>query len=463
MNTPANPARRITASALREARLSWRLSRLGATLAALDPLLEMIDAAESSPGCSVAGGAKETGQPKPWRTRGAVRLAASAAYLLGRDEALERMLRLGARRYGEDATLLHLEARRAVDDGRLDDAASLARRAAAIAPDRPRLRQLLARLEARAGRHDAAIEAARAAIRLRPRRACLRVELAQIALAAGRHDLGLKAIGALIDPPALLHARLLAGCGRWREAVEMYDRVLESHAPAPSSQSRSPLAAAPIRVTCFNRGVDVDRDLVDAAIERIDLLERLGDRSAVIALADAEVADPFRHPALLVRLAEVMLNFGEARRCVALAGLCRHSAEAPRALALISVAADLLGRGVLAERCRRRLRAGDRTLLARSWRRGLMARLIAAQTSCRRAGSDPTQSVLEPLLTRAVEVLTDASAQSPRYADVHYHRANCLAALGRTEEAAAALDTALRINPSYADARRLADTLRAAA
>lgn len=463
MTTPTGPLRAMIASALREARLSWRLARLGATLDALEPLIQLIEAGETSIESAAAVGASGAGGAKPWRARGAIRLAASAAYLLGRDEALQRLLRVGAQHVGEDATLLHVAARRAVDDGRLDEAASLTRRAAAIAPGKPRLLQLLARLEARSGRHDAALEAARAAIRLRPRRACLRIEMAQIALAADRHDLGLKAIGALIDPPALLHARLLAGCGRWREAVEMYDRVLESNSPAPVSRSLSPLGAAPLSVPWFNRGVLADRELVDAAIERIDLLERLGERTALIALADAEVADPFRHGAVLIRLAEALLNLGETRRCVALAGRCRHGEHAPRALSLISVAADLLGRGPLAERCRRRLGQHDRALLARCWRRGLMARLIAAQTSCRRAGSDPTQSVLEPLLGRAVEVLAQVTAESPRYADVHYHRANCLAALGRRDEARTALDTALLINPAYADARGLADILRAVA
>ena len=463
MNTLACPARHAVAGLLREARLAWRLARLAETLEALQPLIQLVESGDDLTANPDSDFAARRPTPRLHWARGAVRLAASAAYLLGNARRLDQLIRLAGKCYGDDATLLQLAAREAIDGGRLDDAANLVRRAVAIAPHRPSLLQLRARLAARAGRLDEALEASRLATRLRPRRAALRLELAHLALAAGRHDLGLAALGALIDPPCLLHARLLAGCGRWREAVEMYDRVIESHTPNPMSVSLSPDDSTSLTLRAGNRGVLDDGELLDAAIERIDLLERLGDRAAIIGLADVESADPFRSRQVVIRLAESMLNLGEARRCIALARRCRRGVESATALALMSVAASLLGRTMLAERCRRRLCLGDRTLLARAWRRGLMAEIITAQMSCRRAGSDPTQSVLEPLLSSAVEVLGQVSEQSPRYADVHFHRANCLAALGRSEEAGAALDTALLINPAYADARRLDATLRRAA
>lgn len=457
------PDRTAVARLLREARLNWRLTRLGETLAALEPLIQMARDATDLTADPVPDPGGQTRSARQTWARGAVRLAAQAAYLLGEGERFDDLLDLASARWGEDPTLLQLAARQAIDQGTTEQAAEFARRAAMLAPRRPRILQLLARLEARLGRLEDALEAARTATRLRPRRAALRLELAHLALAAGRHDLGLAALGALIDPPHLLHARLLAGCGRWREAVEMYDRVIDEHAPLPASVSISPADSTSLSLCDGSRGVRHDRELLDAALERIDLLERLGDRDALTALADAELADPFRSPAVLVRLAEAMLNFGQARRCLALAWRCRRGAESAAAFAFMSVAANLLGRAMLAERCRRRLRLQDRALLARAWRRGMMAGIISDQTSCRRAGADPTQSILEPLLSRAVEVLSQAGEQTPGYADLHYHRANCLAALGRTDEAGAALDTALTINPNYADAARLVETLRAAA
>lgn len=456
------PARHAVARLLREARLSFRLSRLRDTLEQLEPVVQL-----AQEGCELvarrgtgSGGRAE--DASRWAL-GALRLAASCAYLLGETSKLEHFAALVERRWGDDAALLQLLARSAMDDGRMEEAVDLARRACARAPRRARLLELVGRIEARAGNLDEALAAVRVATRLRPRRASLRIELAELALAAGQFDPGLAALGALIDPPCLLHARLLAGAGRLREAVEMYDRVIDSGHAAPVIHSISPRRRTTLNLSSGNRGVMVDSDLLDASIERIDVLERLGDRTAIFALADAELADPFRSGPVMVRLAEAALNMGDPRRCVQLARRCRRGIESAFALALLSVAATLLKRPLLAERCRDRLGPRDRALLARAWRRGMMAEIISAQTSCERAGADPTQSVLEPLLQHAARVLGEVATESPRFADVRFHRGNCLAALGREAEAMVEVNAALSINASYADAQRLAETLKRAA
>jgi len=455
------PARHAVARLLRDARLNWRLSRVKDTLEGIEPIIRMAEA-----GCDLIPSRGEREAPatgtRHW-ARGAVRLAASCAYLLGRGETLNELINIAKRQWGDDATLMQLAARAAMDDQRVEESIALIRRAGTLAPRRPRLLELLSRLEAQAGHMDEAMAAVRVAARLRPRRARLRVELAELALASGECALGLAALGALIDPPCLLHARLLAGCGRLGEAAEMYNRLIDTRSPAPMIQSISPNQSRSITPQSSNRGVMGDQDLIDASIERIDVLERLGDRAAIIALADAELIDPYRSRTVMIRLADAVLNMGDPMRCIRLASRCRHSLEEPYALALISVAGSLLGRPLLAERCRQRLGARDQSLLARAWRRGLMAQIIAAQTSCERAGKDPTQSVLEPLLQRALQVLTDEAAQSPDYADLHFHRGNCLAVLGREEEAKDAAEKALSINPQYVDAQRLAGNLKRAA
>lgn len=463
MSTLECPARLAVARLLREARLNWRLSRLDETLKTLEPIIRLVEE-----GCDLIAdpgapnGVERARVTRGW-ARGAIRLAAASAYLIGSNNRLEEVMNLAQREWGDDATLLQIAARAAMDDGQMDASVELARRACALAPRRPRLLELLGRIEARAGNIDQALAAVRVAARLRPRRASLRIELAELALAAGQHDLGLSALGALIDPPCLLHARLLAGAGRWREAVEMYNRVIEAGHATPTFQSISPNHTTTKGLQSPNRGIVADEDLINASIERLDVLERLGDRAAIQALADAEIDDPFRCRAVMVRLAEATLNMGDPLRCARLARRCRHGGESAFALALLSVAATLLGRPMLAERCRARLGLRDQSLLARAWRRGLMAEVIAAQSSCERAGADPTQSVLEPLLEHATDVLTEVAQQSPHFADVHYHRGNCLAALGREREAVVALDTALSINATYADAQRLMDTLKRAA
>ncbi len=462
MNTTIEcPARLAVARILREARLDWRLSRLKDALEALEPIVRLVGAE-----CDLIPGPGERApsavEARRW-ARGAIRLAASCAYLLGRGETLDELINLAQRQWGDDATLLQLAARAAMDDGRVEESIALIRRARALAPRRPRLLELVGRLEARAGHMEQALAAVRAAVRLRPRRASLRIELAELALASGECALGLAALGVLIDPPCLLHARLLAGCGRLGEAAEMYNRLIDARSPAPAIQSISPNQSRSIPLRSSNRGVMADQDLLDASIERIEVLERLGDRAALIALADAEIIDPYRCKTVMIRLADAVLNMGDPMRCIRLASRCRRGLEGPHALALISVAASLLGRPVLAERCRQRLGARDQSLLARAWRRGLMAQIIAAQTSCERAGKDPTQSVLEPLLQHAAHVFAQEAAHSPEYADLHFHRGNCLAALGRKEEAKGAAQAALSLNPHYVDAQRLAENLKRAA
>lgn len=79
------PARTAVVRLLREARLNWRLARLGETLAALEPIVELdrdgvdltANPARDSNGCT-------PGTRRTW-ARGAIRLATEAAYLLGDD------------------------------------------------------------------------------------------------------------------------------------------------------------------------------------------------------------------------------------------------------------------------------------------------------------------------------------------------------------------------------------------
>ena len=154
------PARRAVANILREARLNWRLSRLSDTLERLDPVIQL-----AASGCElIPGPGSRQGSATSTRhwARGAIRLAASCAYLLGRADALDELIRLAQQQWGDDATLLQLAARAAMDDARMEDSIALIRRAGTLAPCRPRLLELVGRLEAKAGHFDEALAAVRA-------------------------------------------------------------------------------------------------------------------------------------------------------------------------------------------------------------------------------------------------------------------------------------------------------------
>jgi hypothetical protein len=79
--------------------------------------------------------------------------------------------------------------------------------------------------------------------------------------------------------------------------------------------------------------------------------------------------------------------------------------------------------------------------MADLWRRALTARLFSDQYDPRKAGADRNASLLQPLLRSALEVFDArraalAEARGGEAEELNRHRAVCLAAMGRTKEAA---------------------------
>ncbi len=101
-------------------------------------------------------------------------------------------------------------ARRAADEGRLDDAAEIYRRAIATSPDSPFLYRELADVDRARGRIDAALAEARRAAELDPDDARSLVTLAEIQVGRGAYDDALSALSkaAEIDPGPAIEQRM---------------------------------------------------------------------------------------------------------------------------------------------------------------------------------------------------------------------------------------------------------------
>ncbi len=155
------------------------------------------------------------------------------------------------------------------------------------------------------------------------------------------------------------------------------------------------------------------------------------------------------------------------RRAAGQATVPRHRVTAWVGLAACAVAC---GRPCLARQARRRALQDDdfgfRQTFADAWLHlWPLTWTCAADTpgsgACRARGSgrDP----LTDAMRRAEAKLRRAVERHPQRADAQFHLANACAALNQTDRAATAIGHALRINPNYAAAQRLADRLNAPA
>lgn len=124
--------------------------------------------------------------------------------------------------------------------------------------------------------------------------------------------------------------------------------------------------------------------------------------------------------------------------------------------------AMMSGRERLARKAAERLSmhfspAQRRQKLADLWHHAAGGALVSEAIAC--AVHRPVQKagVLDQLVKRSAEALSKQAADHPRRADMHYHLAVARNAIGDTERAHHAVQTALAINPRYTAARKLAD------
>ncbi len=225
-------------------------------------------------------------------------------------------------------------------------------------------------------------------------------------------------------PSPVLRARLLKAQGRVLEAVELL-----------AGQTEAGASAGDVEITH----------------ELIDLLERLGNHPRLSSVLLKVGPD---QPEVLVRAGAGWLSLGWFATAVLHLAPLRNVGRYRRdALAVITVAASMLGRMRLAELALARLQqtpsGADPIEMAHLWRRALTARLFSDQCNPQQAGADRNASLLQPLLRTAVEVFASQPRTRPGVmrgaggADIQRHRATCLAAMGRTKEATEALSKML--------------------
>jgi thioredoxin-like negative regulator of GroEL len=266
------------------------------------------------------------------------------------------------------------------------------------------------------GRHEIAVERLSVATIIAPERSDLRRTLVEALCAAGMHAEAGRIISDWHEAPVGLSTKVLIAEGRWLDAEHLLRGAL---AGSLSRDDRAEIIAC-----------------------RLDLLERMGMRAELhrfVASLDNEPA----HTRL--RIAVSLLWLGEFTRAARIAFALRHDSDhRSHAMTLLAAAAGLARRRSLAacavNRLKRQGSTMDRAWLQLVWRRGLFGRVIADQKDFSRAGRDPSQSVLKPLMDRSLHTLERAidsvipdSADPLRLPSLEHHRAICLRWLGRGE------------------------------
>jgi tetratricopeptide (TPR) repeat protein len=289
---------------------------------------------------------------------------------------------------------------------------------------------LAARIAAARGDHPQAVALLQRAEAQKPHRDEIKAMLTQALLDAGCVERAEQALHTMDRPAPALCARVLAARGRLLEAIDLLEAARLEEIEAADQQNAELLC------------------------ELIDLLERVGDMSRLRRLLEEITIQGKPHRAVLVRVGVAWLTLGAFATAIRQMALISRPGPRQRdALAVLVVAAAMAGRGRLAERALRRLQqtsAGtDPVAMADLWRRALTARLFSDQYDPQKAGADRNASLLQPLLHSALETFSAEPASREEGpggasgAELNRHRAMCLAAMGRSREAAAIFPDAL--------------------
>lgn len=230
-------------------------------------------------------------------------------------------------------------------------------------------------------------------------------------------------------------ARLYRQAGRERDAEELYRQLLPEH---PCDQSlwieAGELADA--------MGAD------ELAVKRLTAAWRMGpDRRALRLLAVVHMragrfANAGRCWWRLARWDDKDVEAWAGLAVCAALGLRKRASE--RASLIVRALAD---------------RAERRELLAGLWVHAEMGVAILDARGAGAASDSAESSVVAEALGQSAEALRQHAAKHPRRADTHFHLAVCEQALGNAEAAKASIEAALRINPRYAAAQQLAESL----
>ncbi len=363
-------------------------------------------------------------------------LALRCAYFMKQTQTARHVATMGYFMWYDDSKYLIALAKCALDDGHYDDATHI-------------------------------IQFAR---RQDHRCKALSVLSAEVALAMGNPEKGLRELEQHNNLPGLLHARLLAQSDRLIEAIRVYDVILNK-AGVPESYDHYPFEHEMIPSGSVSKNdwylsaslsEHFEENLVDASIERIGLLQRSGSRKSLLQLSQYELETPAEDERVRLRLAEALLQVGKPTYAIRLAMKDRHH---PKRVSKITAHAIILAGATATHRQKLAHYASNMltimfadcttvqndeiSIVARVLRRGVMSILIRKHRTASTGCADPSSSVLNRMLVASKQTLAKAAKTHPEYADVRYHHANCLVAMGQYDDAIKEAGAAIKINPSY--------------
>jgi len=294
--------------------------------------------------------------------------------------------------YPVDPVLSTMRAERLLAKGQLESASREIGLVLARHPERPTALALGADIARRRGDTAQAIALLERAVDVRSEDAALRIALIEALLDDEEHVRAARELALLIDPPALLEARVLRACGQLIDALAR----LEAEWSAGENGEHADLVASGI----------------------VELLEITGQLDRLERFVTELTVD---HPGALSRAAEACLVLGRFEDAMRLgAALLRRRAFVPMGRGILLVAATLKGSFGVAERAARQLSTSERTIdritLAELWRRGMIGRLISRATTLDTENAGRHPSVLATLAQSAGELfrelLTDAEIAS---------------------------------------------------
>jgi len=351
--------------------------------------------------------------------RGPCRLKIQRLLDQGNTEAADALIGQGLLQRPNDPSLGLLRARSLATQGLLTHADRGLRQVLSQRPEHVGALTLAAEVASQQMNHPRAVQFLEQALRRRP------------------HDDGIKAtlVGALIEVESLHRAEVVL--------VSM-----TPHPPALASRLRRAQGRPLDAVNLLRKALQVTANTArrdELLVALIEAMEEIGDVRGIQSVVAQATED---HPRARLGAARALMSQGNFRTATELiASTAQRPQWRRQALHHLVVTVTQIGRHDLARQSLQELNATsggvDHRLMSECWLRAFRGRIIRRQRNAQQAGRDPSLTMLQPMLTDAVLTLEMQLLDDKRRVhgaereELERCRGLCLAALGRSEEAAA--------------------------